>query len=281
MTDAVDVTHDPARDHEYLRTRRLDESTWEMPVTPAVLNMLGGLYGGAGIAVASAAVETATSRPLRWITCQFVGSAHDGETVRVEVQIDNQGRRISQAHILGTVGQRVVFRAVAATGEPRSDLAEARWVTMPQVPGPEDCANMELEPGGESKGASMEPVERRLADGPDLADFLQEEPRPHGFQMSFWSRMTDTRSASPAMLGWLADIVMMGVVAGTGRAVGGKSLDNTLRMVTRADPDWVLVDLRPVAISDGYAYGDVHLWAPDGRLLATASQTASVRPWDT
>jgi acyl-CoA thioesterase II len=270
MTEALDVTHDPARDHEYLRTRRLDETSWEMPVTPAVLNMLGGLYGGAGIAVASAAVETATGRPLRWITCQFVGSAYDGETVRVDVQTDNQGRRISQAHILGTVGERVVFRAVAATGEPRTDLAAARWVTMPDVPGPEDCAALELEPG-----------ERRLAAGPGILDFLRDEPRDPGFQMAFWSRMTDTRSASPAMLGWLADIVMVGVVAGTGRAVGGKSLDNTLRMVARADPDWVLIDLRPVAISDGYAYGDIHLWSPDGRLLATASQTASVRPWDT
>jgi acyl-CoA thioesterase II len=270
----------PDIDHAYLRTRRIDETTWDLPVTPAVLNIVGGLYGGAGIAVASAAVESATGRTLRWITCQFVGSAYDGETVRVEVQTDNEGHRISQAHILGTVGDRVVFRAVAATGDPKPDLVETRWVTMPQVPAPEDCEDMPLEPGGESKGASMEPVERRLAHGPPLDQFLQDEPRPHGFQMSFWSRMTDTRSASPAMLGWLADIVMMGIVAGTGQAFGGKSLDNTLRMVTRADPDWVLVDLRPVAISDGYAYGDVHLWSPDGQLLATASQTASVRPWD-
>jgi acyl-CoA thioesterase II len=279
MTQAA--VHLPDADHAYLRTRRLDETTWDLPVTPAVLNLLGGLYGGAGIAVASAAVESATGRPLRWITCQFVGSATDGETVRVEVQVDNQGRRISQAHILGTVGERVVFRAVAATGEPSSDLADARWVTMPEVPGPEDCEELRLEPGGESKGASMEPVERRLAQGPGVVEFLQDEARPIGFQMSFWTRMTDTRSASPAMLGWLADIVMVGVVAGTGQAVGGKSLDNTLRMVAHADPDWVLADLRPVAIADGYAYGDVHLWSPDGQLLATASQTASVRPWRT
>ena len=279
MSDAAYPVPDPEPDHAYLGTRRLDDTTWDLPVTPAVLNLLGDLYGGAGIAVSSIAVESVTGRPLRWITCQFVGTATDGETVRVQVEVDNEGRRVSQAHVVGTVGDRVVFRSVAATGRPRAGVPATRWVRMPDVAGPDDCPELSLDPGIESKGASHEPIERRLASGPEPVAFLQDDARPEGFQMSFWARMADTRSASPAMLGWLADIVMASVVAGTGQPLGGKSLDNTLRMVTRADPEWVLVDLRPVAIADGYAYGDVHLWTPDGRLLATASQTASASPW--
>jgi acyl-CoA thioesterase len=57
------------------------------------------------------------------------------------------------------------------------------------------------------------------------------------------------------------------------------SLDNTIRYAAAAVPqsEWVLVDVHAHASSDGYAYGDVHLFSESGTLLATGSQTCIAR----
>ena len=41
--------------------------------------------------------------------------------------------------------------------------------------------------------------------------------------------------------------------------------------------EWVLADVRVHAIADGFGHGLVHLWAEDGTLLGTASQSTIVR----
>ena len=41
--------------------------------------------------------------------------------------------------------------------------------------------------------------------------------------------------------------------------------------------EWVLLDIRIHAVAHGFGHGVVHLWAEDGTLLATASQSAIVR----
>lgn len=275
------VSVDVAADHRFLGTRQIDERSWDLPVTRGLLNVLGSLYGGAGIAAASAVVESATRRPLRWLTCQFVDSARLDETVRVEVAVEAEGRHTHQCAVRGHVDGRTVFRAVGATGTVRGGIPDGSWISMPQVPPADDCPPMPLPSDVHTKGTSLDSMERRLAGGPPLEEFIQQAPRPPGLQVSFWARIDGVDNGSPAMLGWLSDMVAMSLVAGLGTAVGGSSLDNTIRMVERVEPEpaWVLVDLRPTAVSDGYGYGDAHLWSPDGRLLATASQTVSLRQW--
>jgi len=41
--------------------------------------------------------------------------------------------------------------------------------------------------------------------------------------------------------------------------------------------EWVLLDIRIHGVRHGFGHGLVHLWAEDGTLMATASQTAIVR----
>jgi acyl-CoA thioesterase len=79
------------------------------------------------------------------------------------------------------------------------------------------------------------------------------------------------------MLGLLADMLAVAVRQGSGGLTRGTSLDNTLRVGSPADVDWVLVDLRAHMLVGGYGHGRVHLWAPDGRLLATGGQTVLMR----
>jgi acyl-CoA thioesterase len=50
-------------------------------------------------------------------------------------------------------------------------------------------------------------------------------------------------------------------------------------VVRHVPTEWVHLDIRVQAVADGYGHGLVHLWAEDGTLLGTASQTAVVRQW--
>lgn len=270
------LVHDPLCDHEFLGSRRVDQRRWQVPVTRGLIVPHGGLYGGAGLAAVIAAMEAATDRPLRWVTCQFSSSATVGETLDVEVSVDRRGHRISQAGAVASVGERVVVRAVSALGAAREDAPGGVWVEMPDVPEPEACEPSVMPI--ETSGTAAERVERRLARGPGWDEFLTDEPRPPGFRICMWSRVADHLSTTPAMLGWLADMVPMALAGGLGAPFGGTSLDNTLRMVGSRQADWVLLDVLPTAASDGYGHGDVRLWAPDGALLATASQTVALRP---
>jgi acyl-CoA thioesterase II len=91
--------------------------------------------------------------------------------------------------------------------------------------------------------------------------------------------MPELLEMSPAALSVLGDFVPFGVSQATGRMAGGNSLDNTLRVATLVPTEWVLLDVRIHAIQSGFAHGLVHLWAEDGTLLATASQSVKVRMW--
>ncbi len=271
------LVHDPLADHRFLGSRQVGEARWEVPVTPHLVSPSGGLYGGAGIAAAIAAMESVTGRPLRWVTVQFSSSAQVGDVLDVGVSVDTEGRRITQATAVAAVGDRVVVRAMAALGEARGDAPRGAWVTMPDVPEPEDCPASGFPV--DTTDTFMETMERRRAEGPGWEDFLTHGARPAGFRICMWARTPGYDAGSPAMLSWLADMVPMAIAGGVGEPVGGTSLDNTLRMVERRRCEWVLLEVRPTATADGYGYGEAHLWAPDGTLLATASQTAIVRTW--
>jgi acyl-CoA thioesterase len=84
---------------------------------------------------------------------------------------------------------------------------------------------------------------------------------------------------SAATLAILGDYVPFGIGQALGARAGGNSLDNTLRVGTLVASEWVLLDIRIDAIANGFGHGVVHLWAQDGTLLASASQSTMVRYW--
>ena len=95
-----------------------------------------------------------------------------------------------------------------------------------------------------------------------------------------WSRIPRSSTASTAAaLAVLGDFVPMGVGQALGVRGGGNSLDNTLRIVDLVPTDWVLMDIRIHAVERGFGHGLVHMFAEDGTLLATASQSCIVRYW--
>jgi acyl-CoA thioesterase len=92
--------------------------------------------------------------------------------------------------------------------------------------------------------------------------------------------MPEVLDMSGAALAVLGDFVPWGIGQALGLGVGGNSLDNTLRVVETRPADWVLLDIAVHGVGGGYGHGRLHLWAPDGDLLAMASQSVIVRSWD-
>ncbi len=84
---------------------------------------------------------------------------------------------------------------------------------------------------------------------------------------------------SASALAIIGDYVPFGIGQALGKRAGGNSLDNTLRVAHRVPTEWVLADVRVHAVADGFGHGLVHLWAEDGTLLGTASQSMIVRAW--
>ena len=113
-----------------------------------------------------------------------------------------------------------------------------------------------------AKGRPFDELDGELGDGQTL----------------MWARIPDViDGVDAAALAVLGDFVPMGVGQSLGVRGGGNSLDNTLRVVRLVPTEWVLLDVRVHAVHRGFGHGLVHLWAEDGTLLGTASQSTIVR----
>jgi acyl-CoA thioesterase len=194
----------------------------------------------------------------------------------IDVTLAARGRSITQGRVVGHVADAEILTVNAALGSRDLDV-EGSWVERPQVPAPEDCEMRGPRfPGTES---IMDRIDVRLADARAWSD-IDGNPSPTGRSM-LWARMPDLLDlSSGASLAILGDYVPFGIGQALGRAGGGSSLDNTLRVYRLVPTEWVLLDIRIHAVAHGFGHGVVHLWSEDGTLLATASQSTIVRLMD-
>ncbi len=244
---------------------------WILPVTPGVSTRGNFLWGGCGLGAAIEAMEGTTGRRVIWATAQYLSYANPPSIMDIDVVVANAGRSVTQARATGHVGDREILTVNAALGE-RDVASKGAWESMPDVPPPEDC---EQRFALDDTEGMMSRLDFRLADARNWDD-LDGNPSPDG-NCSMWARMPDVLEMSGAALAILGDYVPFGLGQALGRHAGGNSLDNTLRMVEIVETDWVLLDIRVHAIANGFGHGLVHLWAQDGTLLATASQSTILR----
>jgi acyl-CoA thioesterase len=258
-----------------------DPSALSIVVTPSLCRVDGRFYGGAALAAAMVATEAATGREALWSSTQLVAVADLGERIRIDVEILASGRSADQVQVRGTVEDRVVFNAVGAAATRRPDGMHGTGQEMPRVPPPEDC---------ESWGVSREMAddraraEHRPVVGHHLVSEHRDAPlldaaaaRPG--RMTVWARFTGELQASfphmtPAGVGFVADLVPLAVTRSCGVDGAGTSLDNSLRVGEPVDCEWVLLDIEAHVAVGGFGHGHVHVWSPDGRMLATGSQSA-------
>lgn len=245
---------------------------WRMPIIPELCSGMGALFGGCGLGALVEALEQEAGRPLVWATGQYLSYAHPPEVLDVEVVLAVEGRSVTQARAVGSVDGREILTVNAALGR-RSFPHGGQWAQMPAVRPPEQCPPRRMH--FRHEGTIRERLDDRLADARDPDDL---DGGPGTGRASVWVRIPDI-DVSPSTLAIVGDYVPFGISQSLGQRAGGNSLDNTLRVAQVVPTEWILADVHMHAIQSGFAHGRVHLWAEDGTLMATASQSTIVRPW--
>ncbi len=237
---------------------------WYLPVTPGICSGYGTLFGGCGLAAAIDVLERVTGRPVVWASAQYLSFATPPSVVDLDVHIGADGRTTTQARVLGSMGATELFTVNAALGS-RDLPQEAQWIDAPDVPPPDECPPRDDQAPGATIGSRLD---QRLA--------LDAASTGH---TALWTRMPDLLEVSAASLAVLGDFVPLALSLSLGGRMGSNSLDNTLRVADLVPTEWVLVDIHIEAVARGFGHGHIHLWASDGTLLGTASQSAMLRPW--
>ena len=248
-------------------------TTWCMEVVPGLTSGTGALFGGCGLGAAIEVMEQLTGRPCVWATAQYLSFAHPPSVVELDALEVVRGHRISQACVIAHVGDTEILTVLGALGRRPLDL-EGQWSTRPHVLGPAESPPREMMARHEGRIASR--LDARLASGRAPSEF---PGRVGTGNAALWVRLPEVLDMSAAALAIIGDFVPFGISQALGERAGGNSLDNTLRIAHRVPTEWVLADVRIHAIADGFGHGLVHLWAEDGTLLGTASQSTIVRAW--
>jgi acyl-CoA thioesterase-2 len=261
----LDATADPLR--------------WRLPVTRGLSTPGNFLFGGCGLAAGIEALELASGRPCVWATAQYLSFAPTGSTLDIEVILPVSGHQITQGRAICRRDGNEILTVNAALGS-RPLAVDGEWAARPDVPPPDKTprrASMPRHPEMDVRGTIMDRIDVRIASGRQWGD-LDGTPSEDG-RSAMWARLPDVLEPGAAALAVLGDFVPNGVGQALGMQGGGTSLDNTIRMVRSVPTEWVLIDIRIQAVHRGFGHGIAHLWAQDGTLLATASQSVVVRLW--
>jgi acyl-CoA thioesterase len=210
-----------------------------------------------------------TGRAPLWATVQFVAQAGVGASIDCDTEIVAEGRGASQVRIAASVDGRLIFTALGAAGLARSASPDASFGQMPDV-GPPEKAVPWRPPFPVPEGSSRFGPWR-------TAELL--EPTAPGPKTRLWARMRAERQTAET-ISYLADYVPGLALRAAGRSGVGVSLDNSIRFGPPPDCEWILVDVDPYFVYDGYVHGAARIWSRDGVLLAVASQTAATRLLD-
>ena len=249
------------------------------------------LYGGTAIAVSIAAAEELTVRPALWMTTQFVATAAGGSDIAVHAEVLAPGKRTNQVRITGTDTDGVaVFASLGATGRHREDGMSGVFERMPDVAPPDAGEGADNPFAVMARAAGVERDEQPAMSFPRDTGFASviemrtadviEHPDAGPGRICMWLRRKDHQPITPALAAFMADMVPMSVALACGAMAGGTSLDNSIRIGTFVETEWILLDLRPHLASGDYGHGSAHIWSQDGHLMATASQTASMIRFD-
>ncbi|WBH16211.1 acyl-CoA thioesterase [Sphingomonas radiodurans] len=231
------------------------------------------MFGGVGLAAATIAAERVTGRNLVWASAQFVSYARIGDTLELAVETLSAGNNISQVRVVAIDAGKLILSVNAALGD-RRNMPDGQWVTPPDMPPPDQCEPWPLWPVQDAK--LMDRLDVRMAPGRWGATPRDGVPSVDG-RMVLWMRTKEGAPIDASLLALFADFVPSGIASAFGRRGGGNSLDNTLRVARIVPTEWVLCDVRISAAARGFGHGAIHMFADDGTMLASGSQSAILR----
>lgn len=254
---------------------------WKLPVARGISTSGDFLFGGCGLGAAISAIEGTSERQCVWATAQYLSYAPTDSVVDIDVTLAVEGHNTTQARAVCHVADREILTVNASLGD-RDIGVTGQWESIPDgVPAPTELPRRPV--SDDQRGTITERLDQRIVQGVEWDDLAIEpaeaRQRPDGRTM-MWARIPDVISdVDTTALAILGDFVPMGVGQALGRRGGGNSLDNTLRVYRTVPTDWVLMDIHIHGVERGFAHGLVHMFAEDGTLLATASQSVIVRFW--
>ena len=245
---------------------------WFLPVELRLCTGGNFLYGGSALGAAISAIEGTTGRRTVWSTAQYLSYARPGEVMDIDVIVAVEGHAITQARAIGHVGEREIITVNAALGD-REFEHSGQFEKMPDVGGPDDYPDWEHRHVG--KGTIHDQMDERMV---KVRRENELDGTPGDGSTVMWARLPQViEGIDAATLAVLGDFVPRGVGQALGIRGGGNSLDNTLRVVNLVPTEWVLLDIRVHGVARGFGHGLVHMFAEDGTLMATASQSCIAR----
>lgn len=230
------------------------------------------LFGGAAMAAAITAMEQSLDRELVLANAQFQSFASFGSRLNIAVTPVEGGRSLRRAKAVASVSDKTVFTVNGVLGG-ATDHTGKQWTQTPaKLPPPEKCPAWLAAPEQDSNAQLLKRLDVRLA----IPDGYKASPEGDG-SLKLWIKPKETVDLDAAFVGLCADFLPAGIGAATNRPGGGNSLDNQVRIIQRVPSDWILCDINVHHAGNGLGHGDMRLFAQDGRLMATASQTLKLR----
>jgi len=248
----------------------------------------GKLYGGTAIAASIAAAELVSERRALWMTTQFVATAPHGTEITVQAEVLAPGRRTNQVRVTGCDQDGgIVFASLGASGHYREAGLTGEFENPPVVEPPEEAEIWKSPFAGLARFAKTEFKIPEILEKVGFSTVMEmrepkilDHPDPGPGRLCLWARRVDREPISPAVAAYMADMVPLSIAHAMGVMAGGTSLDNTIRIGSFPESEWILLDLRPHLAVGDYGHGAVHIWTLEGHLLATASQSASMIRFD-
>ena len=231
---------------------------------------------GAASAPRSRRWRARRGRPVVWATAQYLSYATPPSVLDIDVTVavagpqhhPGPGRRATSADT-----EILTVNAALGAPRPRGRRAVGRAARRARRPTSAGRARTASATASES---IMDRLDMRLADGPGLGRARRHPPataaRRCGPACPTCSSIVGAGARHPRRLRALRH-------RPGARALRPAATASTTRCGSSGwcPTEWVLLDIRIHAVANGFGHGLVHLWAEDGTLLATASQSTIVR----
>jgi acyl-CoA thioesterase len=220
---------------------------------------------------------------LRTSTTVFARTVPSGP-IEIDVELLRAGRSVSQ--VQGTVhapgDPAPGHRTLAVFGRERTgwEHLDHTELTMPAVPGPDDCPRMP-DPRPEPSVFDSTFWSNMEVGDVDFHYRWDDDWTGGRAEGKRWVRYVETPRLADGMIDPLAYLPVVDVIPGAmaqhvgpnGPRFFAPTLDLTVHFLDRTDDEWMLQVMRMRRSVHGYGSGEMELWSRDGRLLAHASQT--------
>jgi acyl-CoA thioesterase-2 len=233
------------------------------------------VFGGQILAqMIAAATAASPDKTVKSVSVLFPREGDTAQAMDYLVTKYQDGRTFGTTSVVAVQGEKTVATAsvsmhIDEEGLDRQDDAPGRGA-------PKDAVAEEV---------GMIPWEVRVVDGVDLSD---RAAGPATY--AFWTRtpaVDDRPVTSQALLAHATDLTVLGTAL---RPIEGLSQADTMQKFHSAvtghtlwfhqpfrSDEWLLVDQVGPVVARGRAFGQGHVWAEDGRLVASFAQESMLR----